>query len=173
MPKFNSLKLIEERAIQFKPFLGKGTIGDNGKVEFPGDYSMGYAVKSSLMSKNYLLSLQSQIETAPLKDHSKAICNLNRLGKWSLKGKSPVMRALCERIKASKAIAEQLKQTDLDSISVVSEEGKISLRINLYGGGFSAVVLPPMRVKIGIPDEQIQKSAKLLKLMHKEILKIA
>ncbi len=151
MQKFNSLRLLEERAQQFGPYLGKPESDGHSRIDFSGKdgrCSLSYKVKKSLMSRNYLLTLGGSLSSSGEESESaspeKGLCYLNRMGSWRSRGDNPVIKEICKSLKSSKSIQEQLKKTDLEAVYVeMAGEGCVNFNMELYGGGFSSVMLPP------------------------------
>ena len=155
----------------FEKHLGPGKITGSGVIEFDRreNCTLGYAGKNSLMSRNYYLSLQSRYKSDSVSGRKASHCYLNRLGSWRFKGTDETLRQICDRIRKSPSVRAQLRKTDVESVSLNAAGGEISLSINLYGGGFSSVLMPPMHVRIGVPENQIDSSVKLLGLLRKEV----
>jgi len=172
MQRFDSSRLLSERAALFAKHFGPAEPSEDGSVCFPsfkGDCSLGYKCRNSLMSRSYFLSLTGKVTVADSSETRISSCFLNRFGVWKFKGSDTVLKNICSSIKNNRAISEQLKKTDVESISLQSAGSEISLQIDLYGGGFTAVMLPPMKLPIGIPDQQIKESARLFELIHSEM----
>jgi len=174
MQRFDSIKHLEERAELYKKHFGRALPASGGKIEFPavqGHCALGYKSKNSMMSRNYFLSLSSTITSEKVSETGNSICYLSRFGSWKYRGKDPVLKDVCSRIKSSKAISEQLRQTDVESVTLKSVRGELSLNVDLYGGGFTAVMLPPMKLPIGLPARQVDQSARLFSMLQKEMNK--
>lgn len=176
MEKFDSEKLLIERSKMFEGHFGKIGEYKEGKVDFPffpGKCSLSYANKNSMMSRSYFLSLQSETDLESIDSNKKSYCYLNRLGNWKLKGVDNNLKSLHSNLKENSNITKLLSITDLESITILLEKGKIKFSLNLYGGGYSAMMLPPIKINIGIPKNQITPSAKLFKFISDEINNIA
>jgi len=172
MQRFDSTELLKERAVLFRDHFGPGTAAPGGTIEFreyDGSCILGYRSRNSLMSRSYFLSLTGKTVSPGVTGTRESCCYLNRLGSWKFRGRDRVLKDLCSRIKKNGVITEQLRKTDVESVSLKSVRGEISLHIDLYGGGFTSVVLPPMKFPIGIPEDQISRSARLFKLLQREI----
>jgi len=175
MKQFNSTKILMDRSKMFEKYLGKPEEYKEGKISFPSfknNCTLSYSSKNNIMSRNYYLSLQTEVDNSSTSS-KRSLCYLNRLGSWRFKGEDSKLKSLCQKLQNNLGIKKLLTSTDLESASIISENGKIRLILNLYGGGFSAVMLPPIKINIGIPSDQISPSAKLLKTLTEEIKKIA
>ena len=166
MPRLDTRALLEERAVALQRYFGKRGEYSEGNIGFPSApyrCSVSYVSRRSIMSTNYFLSLSAEIP-CPEAAGGNGACFLNRMGKWKLKRRrsNAVMNAVQERLRTDAAVTELSKKTDLDSIVVTLENGSITVRTNLYGGGFSAIMIPPIRFKVGIAKDQLARGAQLL-----------
>lgn len=166
MPRLDTRALLEERAHALQRYFGKRGAYREGKINFPSapyPCSVSYVNRRSIMSTNYYLSLAADL---PCRDAtgSKETCSLNRLGRWKLRGKGSraVIGPVAERLRSDERITHLSRKTDLDSVVLTAADGIVSVRVNLYGGGFSAIMLPPIRFKVGISTEQLTAGARLL-----------
>jgi len=171
MKQFNSTKILKDRSKMFEKYLGKAQEYNDGEITFQ-DCTLSYTSKNNIMSRNYYLSLQTEVDNI-ITPSKRSICYLNRLGVWRFKGEDSKLKVLCLKLQNHLEIKKLLKDTDLESVSIISEKGKIRLILNLYGGGFSAIMIPPIKINIGIPKEQFSPSSKLLKTLANEIIKVA
>lgn len=176
MKQFDSINILIDRSKMFEKYFGKMGEYRDGKIDFPNfkdKCSISYKSTNKLMSKNYYLSLQTEVFKDSIEHNKKSYCYLNRLGNWKVNGNNSSLKVLCNSLRDNNEIKQLLKKTDLDSITILSENGIMKLNVNLYGGGFSAIMFPPMKINIEIPKEQISPSARLLKSITNEIKKIA
>jgi hypothetical protein len=166
MPRLDTRALLEERAQALQRYFGKRSAYLEGKIDFPSapySCSVSYVSRRSIMSTNYYLSLAADLPCAEAEGPT-GTCFLNRLGKWKLKGKGSkvVIGSVAVRLRSDENIEALTRKTDLDSVVLTAGSGILSVRVNLYGGGFSAIMLPPIRFKVGISPEQLAKGARLL-----------
>lgn len=170
MRKFDSLKLLKERAAMFEKHFGSSEAVKEGNVKFSSlseNCSLTYTRKKTLLSANYFLCLKA---TYPAEQQDKkSSLSLNRLGRWRVTGKSEMLEKLRGLLTQNEALTRQLRNTDLESVVITSEKSSLTLHTNLYGGGFSAVVLPPMKMPVGISEEQIGRGARLFQKLNTEI----
>ncbi|MDC7241719.1 MAG: hypothetical protein PQJ50_15300 [Spirochaetales bacterium] len=173
MHKFNSAALLAERADLFRNYFGQGRKESNSKISFPSSGEncyLSYTGRKSLISRNYYLTLGADFSTESAAPDSGGSCYFSRLGTWRVKGKDTRLTALCASLNSNRDLSLQLKKTDIESVTVDTRNEQLQLSINLYGGGFTSVMLPPMRVPIGIPPRQVQESAKLFHMIRKTVL---
>lgn len=167
MPKLDTRALLEERAHSLQKYFGKRGEYSEGKIDFPSApfaCSIAYVSRRSIMSSNYFLSLAAEVSCSENTGNGTSTCFLNRLGKWKLKGKGAAARLgdVVNRLESNAAITKLSRATDLDSIVITEEREAITIKTNLYGGGFSAIMIPPIRFKVGISNEQLANGARLL-----------
>ena len=172
MRKIDSRQLLTERAALFEERLGKRGEYHAGRIPFPAvrfDCALAFHSRRSLLSVSHFLSLQGSMPTPSLNKEGPARCYLNRLGLWRMRGKNPRIRNIMQGLKGDATLGSQLRKTDIDSMDIFLGDGCIDLSINLYGGGFSAVMLPPMHLPIGIPPHQAEEAARLYLIAMKRI----
>lgn len=162
--------MLIDSAKRFEPYFGKSGTCRQEKIIFPAlpySGSVSFVRKNSLMSANYFLSLQALLPPSPQTSSNskkKGLCYLNRLGIWRIKGTDKVLNPFYQKIKQHADIARLGKMTDFDEVLLSSENSKIALSLNLYGGGYFSLFFPPMQFKVAISDEQIRYSATFFKM---------
>lgn len=167
MRRVNSRELLKARSQLFEKYLGQSGDYHNGEVPFLGkklSCSLAYTSRQSIMSSNHLLSLRGELRLNSDPDSTRhpGRCFLNRLGGWSIRGRDPLLIALAQRLKQDKAFRQVLAATDIDSLEIRRTESRLLFSINLYGGGYSATVLPPLQFPVGLAAAQAEQSAILL-----------
>jgi len=176
MRKVNQQQLLEDRARMFAPHLGKAGEYHQGRVSFTHKdlgCTLGFVSRRSLMSNSHLLSLQTHVPagtgSGAGKEGGRSACFLNRLGNWSLRGKDEALKKVHQALKGNQVLTSLLRSTHLDSLEIVRDGQELRLNTTLYGGGYSALMLPPLQFTIGIPEAQVAESAKLFRLLHRLI----
>lgn len=175
MRNVNTNDLLIDRAKLFEGHFGCSGTFEQGKVSFPcreNTCLLTLHSRRSIMSINHFLSLQASVG-AEEEGRQAAVCYLNRFGKWSTRGRNPMMRRLCALLNSSVEVSSELRGADLDSVVIRDTGTHITLEVNLYGGGYSVIVLPPLQFRVGLSGEQARKAATLFTSVHTLIQEFA
>jgi len=170
MRKIDSKSLLEQRSQMFRKFLGLPGEFEAGKMSFrveDQEIDLCFESRRSVMSVTHFLSLQAALKTQTVEKESETRkktsgrCFLGRLGGWSFRGNDPFLKNLKEALKKNQTLKKILEITDLDSIEIKTKDGGLKVVANLYGGGYSAIVLPPIQFPVGLKQEQAENCAVL------------
>jgi len=94
---------------------------------------------------------------------------LNKWGQWKKRNSTSLLNHIYENIRRNGILEDQIKQCHLDSIVIEHEGSNLTIQVTPYGGGYSQMIMPPVQIKIGITDEQIQGCSQLFLTLNKLI----
>ncbi|WP_028974492.1 hypothetical protein [Spirochaeta cellobiosiphila] len=174
MIKVQGDMLLRERAAELSSRLGSCTDIQEGKIFFPSCSHPTYLTlvqKKSLISSNYILSLRTELPIEQANEKEERI-QLNRLGKLKHKGISPLLMKIRTKLIQTPSFGKALKLCDLEDFVITQNKDKLILEVNPYGGGYSQVLLPPMRLRIGISKDKWLGCSQLLHKLEKTIIKL-